>query len=106
MHFSYQVGFFRLQQLHAAEIVVENNNEGVDARVVVENNNLQNQNEGIGAAAAAGAEVQGQQRPQREGGSGAEEPGPELDRPSLFSLTWTFLTSFFASLIPEQPGAL
>lgn len=104
MHFSYQVGFFRLQQMHAAEVVVENNNEDVDARVV-ENNNLQNQNEGMGAA-AAGAEVQGQQRPRREGDSGAEEPDPELDRPSLFSLTWTFLTSFFASLIPEQPGAL
>jgi len=105
MLYFYQVGFFRLQQLHAAEVVVENNNEGVDARVVVENNNLQNQNEGMGAA-AAGAEVQGQQRPRREGDSGAEEPDPELDRPSLFSLTWTFLTSFFASLIPEQPGAL
>lgn len=103
MLYLYQVGFFRVQQLQAARIVAENNNEGVDARVVVENNNLQNQNEGMGAA---GAEVQGQQRPPREGVSGAEEPDPELDRPSLFSLTWTFLTSFFASLIPEQPGAL
>lgn len=84
-------------------MVAENNNEGVDARVVVENNNLQNQNEGMGAA---GGEVQGQQRRTREGVSGAEELDPELDRPSLFSLTWTFLTSFFASLIPEQPGAL
>jgi hypothetical protein len=105
VHFSYQVGFFRIQQLQAARIAAENNNEGGDARVVVENNNLQNQNEGMGAA-AAGAEVQGQQRPPREGVSGAEEPDPELDRPSLFSLTWTFLTSFFASLIPEQQGAL
>lgn len=99
------MGFFRLQQLRAVEIIVENINDDVGGRVVVENNNLQNQNEGMGAA-AAGAEVEGQQRPRREGDSGAEEPDPELDRPSLFSLTWTFLTSFFASLIPEQPGAL
>ncbi|KDR12951.1 hypothetical protein L798_12908 [Zootermopsis nevadensis] len=70
---------------------------------VVENNNLQNQNDGMGAV--AGAEIQGQQRLRRED-SGAEEPDPEPDRPSLFALTWTFFTSFFASLIPEQPGAL
>jgi hypothetical protein len=106
MHLSYQLGFFRAQQLQAARIVAENNNEAVDARVVVENNNLQNQNEGMGAAAAAGAEVQGQQRPPREEGSGAEEPDPEPDRPSVFAITWTIFTSFFASLIPEQPGAL
>jgi hypothetical protein len=113
MHFSYQLGFFRAQQLQAARVVAENNNEAVNARVVVENNNLQNQNEGMGAGAgaggagaAAGAEVQGQQRHLREEGSGAEEPDPEPDRPSLFALTWTFFTSFFASLIPEQPGAI
>jgi hypothetical protein len=84
-------------------MVAENNNEAINARVV-ENNNLQNQNDGLGGA-PAGAEVQGQQRLPRED-SGAEEPDPEPDRPSLFALTWTFFTSFFASLIPEQPGAL
>jgi hypothetical protein len=83
-------------------MVAENNNEAINARVV-ENNNLQNQNDGVGAA--AGAEMQGQQRLPREN-SGVEEPDPEPDRPSLFALTWTFFTSFFASLIPEQPGAL
>ncbi|PSN45584.1 hypothetical protein C0J52_15080 [Blattella germanica] len=97
----YQLGFFRAQQIQAARIVGENNNEAVDARVV-ENNNVQNQNEGVGAAGVgAGAE-----RPAREEGSGVEAPDPEPDRPSLFALTWTFFTSFFASLIPEQPGAL
>ncbi|XP_069681524.1 homocysteine-responsive endoplasmic reticulum-resident ubiquitin-like domain member 2 protein [Periplaneta americana] len=101
MLYLYQLGFFRAQQLQAARLVAENNNEAV----VVENNNLQNQNEGVGAA-GAGAEVQGQQRLPRDEGSGAEEPDPEPDRPSLFALTWTFFTSFFASLIPEQPGAL
>ncbi|PNF21816.1 Homocysteine-responsive endoplasmic reticulum-resident ubiquitin-like domain member 2 protein [Cryptotermes secundus] len=98
----YQLGFFRAQQLQAARIVAENNNEAVDERGVVENNNLQNQNEGMGAR----AEVQGQQRLPREEGSGAEEPDPEPDRPSVFAITWTIFTSFFASLIPEQPGAL
>lgn len=102
MHHSYQLGFFRAQQLQAARIVAENNNEAVDERIVVENNNFQNLDEGIGA----GAEVQGQQRLPREEGSGAEEPDPEPDRPSVFAITWTVFTSFFASLIPEQPGAL
>ena len=100
--FRYQLGFFRAQQLQAARLVAENNNEAVNARVA-ENNNIQNQNEEVGAAAAVGGG--GGERP-REEGSGAEAPDPEPDRPSLFALTWTFFTSFFASLIPEQPGAL
>ena len=91
------MGFFRAQQLQAARLAAENNNEAVNARVV-ENNNVQNQNEGAGAGAG--------DRPTREEGSAAEAPDPEPDRPSLFALTWTFFTSFFASLIPEQPGAL
>jgi hypothetical protein len=97
MHCSYQLGFFRAQQLQAARIVAENNNEAIDERGLVENNNFQNQDEGM----EEGAEVQGQQR---EEGSGAEEPEP--DRPSVFAITWTVFTSFFASLIPEQPAAL
>jgi hypothetical protein len=102
MHRSYQLGFFRAQQLQAARIVAENNNEAVDERIVVENNNFQNLDEGL----EAGAEEQGQQRLPEEEDSGAEEPDPEPDRPSVFALTWTVFTSFFASLIPEQPGAL
>lgn len=39
------------------------------------------------------------------GGLAAAQP-PAPDRPSLLALTWTFFTSFFASLIPEQPGVI
>ena len=87
--------------------MADNNNEAVNARVV-ENNNIQNQNEGVGGAAVVGGGRGdgGGETPPREEGSGAEAPDPEPDRPSLFALTWTFFTSFFASLIPEQPGAL
>ncbi|KAJ9596965.1 hypothetical protein L9F63_011995 [Diploptera punctata] len=98
MLYLYQLGFFRAQQLQGARVVAENNNEAMNARVV-ENNNIQNQDE---AVAAGGAD----RPPREEGSGGAEAPDPEPDRPSLFALTWTFFTSFFASLIPEQPGAL
>lgn len=104
MHCSYHLGLFRVLQLQEEDLPRGGNGEDINARVVVENNNLQNQNDEMGAA-AAGAEVQGQQRLQREN-SGAEAPDPEPDRPSLFALTWTFFISFFVSLFPEQPGAL
>lgn len=100
MMYLYQVGFFRIQQqqLQVARVAPENNNiamDAVDARAV-DNNNVE-QNE---------AEVQGPQIEAQSAGSEAEVPGPEPDRPSLLAITWTFFTSFFASLIPEQPGAL
>lgn len=31
---------------------------------------------------------------------------PQADRPSLLSLTWSIFSSFFLSLIPEQPNVI
>lgn len=87
----YRGGFFRV------EIVFENNNDRVD------NNNQVVRN------GAAGAEQQqnGQagQSGQAEGRRNANE-GNEEERPGALTFTWTFFSSFFASLIPDQPNVI
>ncbi|GLH02415.1 Homocysteine-responsive endoplasmic reticulum-resident ubiquitin-like domain member 2 protein [Gryllus bimaculatus] len=95
MMYLYQVGFFRIQQqqLQVARVAAENNNVPVDARPVDNNNVEANEGEDV-------------PRGNQEAVSEAGEPAQEPDRPSLLAVTWTFFTSFFASLIPEQPGAI
>jgi hypothetical protein len=33
-------------------------------------------------------------------------PPPPIEAPSVFMLTWTFVSSFFASLIPDRPNVV
>lgn len=86
----YRGGFLRVQML------LENNNDRVD------NNNQVVRN------VAAGAEQQqnGQgQSGQAEGRTNVNE-GNEEERPGALTFTWTFFSSFFASLIPDQPNVI
>nr|CAD7399417.1 unnamed protein product [Timema cristinae] len=83
----------QVQQLQEARLVAENNNEGPPPV----NNNVPPHPRGD-----EGQEV----GPQPAMEATETLVGQGADRPTLLSLTWTFFTSFFASLIPEQPGAL
>ncbi|KAK3927575.1 Homocysteine-responsive endoplasmic reticulum-resident ubiquitin-like domain member 2 protein [Frankliniella fusca] len=119
----YNIGFFR--PLDDFVQVAENNNDParVDAAAAAannvnndNNNNHQPAQAGDNAPAAAqpadgagGNEEAVQNNPDggAHGAPAAAAPvGPVPDRPSLLALTWTFFTSFFASLIPEQPGVI
>lgn len=124
----YNIGFFRpLDDFMQAP---DNNNDParVDAAAAAAaNNNVNNDNNNNHQPAAAqgeddavidpeppadNAEVNEAQEngaavaPNAAAGAaqGAEPPQPPV--PSLLALTWTFFTSFFASLIPEQPGVI
>lgn len=89
----YQGGFFRVQPVP----LVENNN----ARP--ENNNQVAPNE---AADQEGAQQEGQEiRTEAEERTTPNEEN-ETDRPGALAFTWSFLSSFFASLIPDQPNVL
>ncbi|XP_034246983.1 homocysteine-responsive endoplasmic reticulum-resident ubiquitin-like domain member 2 protein isoform X2 [Thrips palmi] len=130
----YKIGFFR--PLDEIVQVVDNNNDParVDAAAAAANNvNNDNNNNhqppgeanpaAAAAAAAAAPPAPAAPAPHADGAEGnAETPEnnaegvvpaagapaqpPVPDRPSLLALTWTFFTSFFASLIPEQPGVI
>ncbi|CAG2054621.1 unnamed protein product [Timema podura] len=89
----YHRGYLQVQQLQEARLVAENNNEGPPPV----NNNVPPHPRGD-----EGQEV----GPQPAMEATETLAGQGVDRPTLLSLTWTFFTSFFASLIPEQPGAL
>ncbi|XP_049787355.1 homocysteine-responsive endoplasmic reticulum-resident ubiquitin-like domain member 2 protein [Schistocerca cancellata] len=99
----YQIGFFRVQAPAAIPQpapppapVPENNNVVHAGRDIVRHGNVHQ----LGEEAAAPA-------PQRDGDSDTDERAvQEPERPSLLAITWTFFSSFFASLIPEQPGPL
>lgn len=90
--FRYQNGFFRIQP-----ILLANNNNGR-----VENNNQILQNEAIGP------QVPQQQVPtvQAEARTNNNEVNEVVERPGALAFTWTFLSSFFASLIPEQQNVI
>lgn len=93
----YQVGFFRLNPLQG----LENNNEVLNNNVPPENNNVMPQGEAPEAAAPERREENAPQNNQNQE-NGAEPP----ERPSFIAITWTFVTSFFASMIPETQNAL
>ncbi|XP_017888058.1 homocysteine-responsive endoplasmic reticulum-resident ubiquitin-like domain member 2 protein [Ceratina calcarata] len=95
----YQGGFFRVQPI----LLPENNNARVDR---MENNNqMQLQNE----APAPQPVVQQQNGPvptiQAEARTNANEEHEE-ERPGALAFTWTFFSTFFASLIPDQPNVI
>lgn len=62
-----------------------------------DNNNVMPQGE-----AAAGARAEDVPPNNHNQENGADPP----ERPSFIALTWTFVTSFFASMIPETQNAL
>ncbi|KAL0279659.1 UNVERIFIED_CONTAM: hypothetical protein PYX00_001165 [Menopon gallinae] len=88
----YQIGFFRLHHIHD----LENNNEVANnnaapaaaAAAARENNNGAQQGEGVVAESGAA--------------SNQEPPAEVPERPSFIALTWTFVTTFFSSMIPEM----
>lgn len=127
----YHIGFFR--PLDDIVQVIDNNNDParVDAAAAAANNgNNDNNNNHQPAGAQGEGNAPAAAVPPADGGDGIEEevpnnagragapaaPAPAApapppaaaapDRPSLLALTWTFFTSFFASLIPEQPGVI
>ncbi|XP_066587937.1 homocysteine-responsive endoplasmic reticulum-resident ubiquitin-like domain member 2 protein [Prorops nasuta] len=89
----YQGGFFRVQQI----LLAENNNGRAE-------NNQMIQNEAAGQAPPL--QPNGQDPVvQPEARTNANEE-PEEERPGALAFTWTFFSSFFASLIPEQPNVI
>ncbi|XP_003708261.1 homocysteine-induced endoplasmic reticulum protein isoform X1 [Megachile rotundata] len=94
----YQGGFFRVQPI----LLAENNNGRADRR---DNNNQVLQNEAIGPQLVP-QQPNGQvPTVQTEARTNAEEDNEE-ERPGALAFTWTFFSTFFASLIPDQPNVI
>lgn len=91
----YQGGFFRVQPI----LLGENNNARVD------NNNQVLQNEAMGPQAVPQQQNPQMPTPQPEARTNANEENEE-QRPGALAFTWTFFSSFFASLIPDQPNVI
>ncbi|XP_029672191.1 homocysteine-responsive endoplasmic reticulum-resident ubiquitin-like domain member 2 protein [Formica exsecta] len=91
----YQGGFFRVQPI----LLGENNNGRVD------NNNQVLQNEAMGPQAVPQQQNPQMPTPQPEARTNANEENEE-QRPGALAFTWTFFSSFFASLIPDQPNVI
>ena len=91
----YQGGFFRIQPI----LLPENNNGRLD------NNNQILQNEAVGPQPVQ--QQQNGQMPtvQAEARTNANEEHEE-ERPGALAFTWTFFSTFFASLIPDQPNVI
>lgn len=89
----YQGGFFRVQPI----LLVDNNNGRVD------NNNQILQNEAVGAQALP--PQQPPPAPQTDTHVNPNEEN-EAQRPGALAFAWTFFSSFFASLIPDQPNVV
>lgn len=98
MFFRFQGGFFRVQPI----LLPENNNGRGDR---VDNNNQMLQNEAIGPEPVP--QQQNGQVPtvQAEARTNANEEHEE-ERPGALAFTWTFFSTFFASLIPDQPNVI
>lgn len=91
----YQGGFFRVQLY----VLPANNN------IRPGNNNQVLQNEGAEPQVVP-AQQNGQvPTVQPEARINANEENEE-ERPGAFAFTWTFFSSFFASLIPDQPNVI
>ncbi|XP_071453261.1 homocysteine-responsive endoplasmic reticulum-resident ubiquitin-like domain member 2 protein [Hetaerina americana] len=111
----WKVGFFRLQQPPIPNVPREAARDA-DAREAPPNNPDEwNQRQ---ADRAAEASAPGNTTPTVDGDGGLrqddEEPRvnrghpvvEEVDSPTIWAVTWTFLTSFFTSLIPDSPNAI
>ncbi|XP_066959273.1 homocysteine-responsive endoplasmic reticulum-resident ubiquitin-like domain member 2 protein [Macrobrachium rosenbergii] len=92
-----------------------NNNNEVPDQLVMENIEQQQQQQQQQLLQEPPPQQQQQQQPQppplaQENNNGVTDRGIEADelhvRPSLLALSWTFLTTFFTSLIPEQPQVI
>ncbi|XP_032680808.1 homocysteine-responsive endoplasmic reticulum-resident ubiquitin-like domain member 2 protein [Odontomachus brunneus] len=91
----YQGGFFR----ERAILLAENNNGRAD------NNNQVLHNEVVGPQAVPqqqNAQVPTVQQPEPRTNANENEE----QRPGALAFTWTFFSSFFASLIPDQPNVI
>lgn len=77
-------------------LLVDNNNR-------VDNNNQIIQNEAVGAQA-----LPAQQPPPAPQTDTQVNPNEEdeAQRPGALAFAWTFFSSFFASLIPDQPNVV
>ncbi|XP_063614917.1 homocysteine-responsive endoplasmic reticulum-resident ubiquitin-like domain member 2 protein [Penaeus indicus] len=119
----YQAGWFtparRVEQPREAdENENENDNIQDDRNNNINNNNnnndvpaeARNQGEGIlGEARNPGEEEAGagDNQGNTQGNEGTDRVVEEIPvRPSILALSWTFLTSLFTSLIPEQPQVI
>lgn len=91
----YQGGFFRVQPI----LLPENNNGRV------ENNNQLLQNEAIAPQAVPPQQNGQMPTVPPEAQTNANEENEE-QRPGALAFTWTFFSSFFASLIPDQPNVI
>ncbi|XP_053987224.1 homocysteine-responsive endoplasmic reticulum-resident ubiquitin-like domain member 2 protein [Hylaeus volcanicus] len=92
----YQIGFFRGHPIPLFD------NDRVDR---VDNNNQAWQNEAVGPQPMQ--QQQNGQLPavQAEARTNANEEHEE-ERPGALAFTWTFFSTFFASLIPDQPNVI
>ncbi|KAK6630576.1 hypothetical protein RUM43_014561 [Polyplax serrata] len=90
----YQIGLLRINQIQG----LDNNNEAVNNNIPVDNNN--DGHEGVVGDVQRAEDTPGQAAPDlpiiRE----------NVEPPSFAALTWTFVTSFFSSIIPETQNAL
>ena len=95
----YQGGFFRVQPL----LLPENNNGRVDR---MDNNNQVLQNQAVGPQPVPQQQNVGQiPTVEAEARTNANEEHEE-ERPGALAFTWTFFSTFFASLIPDQPNVI
>lgn len=96
----YSSGFFRVQPV----LLPENNNARPEENNPrPENNNAQN-DEQIGVQQEGGGNQETNRTVPDERINPNEEN--ETERPGALAFTWSFFSSFFASLIPDQPNVL
>ncbi|KAF4518493.1 hypothetical protein B566_EDAN006498 [Ephemera danica] len=107
----YHLGYFRMQPIGVAE--AENNQPPREAvpEAQVEDQNGPDRAEEQEAAVGEPDGVR-QRRPDNANPAEENVPAPNqslpppVETPSAFMLTWTFVTSFFASLIPDRPNVV
>jgi hypothetical protein len=114
--FSYHLGYFRMQQGIVGEAAADNNNHPaaqVPPPPQPEQQQQEEQQEAVEVeeipAGLADAEGLRHRHPEAT----AEPPPvvttptpPAIEQPSVVTVTWTFLSSFFTSLIPDRPNVV
>lgn len=80
-------------------LVAENNN------IFLDNNNQGQQNEIVGPQQGIPPQNGQAADVEPEGRTDANDNNEEV-RPGALGYTWTFFSSFFASLIPDQPNVI
>ncbi|XP_051171595.1 homocysteine-responsive endoplasmic reticulum-resident ubiquitin-like domain member 2 protein [Leptopilina boulardi] len=95
----YSSGFFRVQPV----LMPENNNARPEENNPrPENNNPQNDEQQPGVQQDNGQEI----RAETNERTNLINEENETERPGALAFTWSFFSSFFASLIPDQPNVL